>query len=174
MLALVEGEVNLIGADLRDACRRCWTGCSRGGGELVTLLVGAGAPAGLADALTGHLRAALAVRRGAGCTGGQPHYPLLVGWNDRRTPGHPLQDAGGREDRPRPWPTSSTWHRVGDLVYHFPRRYDERGEHTDIAALAVGEEVTVLAQVQRTTSGRCGSAAASCSRWWSATAPAAR
>jgi ATP-dependent DNA helicase RecG len=40
---------------------------------------------------------------------------------------------------------------VGDLVYHFPRRYDERGEHTDIRSLAVGEDVTVLGQVQRTT-----------------------
>ncbi|HEU4423453.1 MAG TPA: ATP-dependent DNA helicase RecG [Pilimelia sp.] len=38
-------------------------------------------------------------------------------------------------------------HTVGDLVYHFPRRYDERGEHTDILALRVGEDVTVLAQV---------------------------
>ena len=39
---------------------------------------------------------------------------------------------------------------VSDLVYHFPRRYDERGEHTDIRSLAVGEDVTVLGQVQRT------------------------
>jgi ATP-dependent DNA helicase RecG len=38
---------------------------------------------------------------------------------------------------------------VGDLLYHFPRRYDERGEHTDIRSLAVGEQVTVMAQVQR-------------------------
>jgi ATP-dependent DNA helicase RecG len=41
-------------------------------------------------------------------------------------------------------------HTAGDLIYHFPRRYDERGEHTDIRSLAVGEEVTVLGQVQRT------------------------
>lgn len=41
-------------------------------------------------------------------------------------------------------------HTAGDLVYHFPRRYDERGEHTDIRSLDVGEQVTVLAQVQRT------------------------
>ncbi|MGW0503666.1 ATP-dependent DNA helicase RecG [Micromonospora sp. NPDC003241] len=41
-------------------------------------------------------------------------------------------------------------HTAGDLLYHFPRRYDERGEHTDIRALDVGEQVTVLAQVQRT------------------------
>src|ERR1700704_6384728 len=40
---------------------------------------------------------------------------------------------------------------VGDLLYHFPRRYDERGEHTDIRALEVGEQVTVHAQVLRTT-----------------------
>ncbi|GAB3073689.1 ATP-dependent DNA helicase RecG [Micromonospora schwarzwaldensis] len=42
-------------------------------------------------------------------------------------------------------------HTAGDLLYHFPRRYDERGEHTDIRSLDVGEQVTVLAQVQRTT-----------------------
>ena len=42
-------------------------------------------------------------------------------------------------------------HTAGDLIYHFPRRYDERGEHTDIRSLDVGEQVTVLAQVQRTT-----------------------
>ncbi|MEV4755263.1 ATP-dependent DNA helicase RecG [Micromonospora sp. NPDC049559] len=41
-------------------------------------------------------------------------------------------------------------HTAGDLVYHFPRRYDERGEHTDIRSLTVGEDVTVLGQVQRT------------------------
>ncbi|HEX6685264.1 MAG TPA: ATP-dependent DNA helicase RecG [Candidatus Limnocylindrales bacterium] len=36
---------------------------------------------------------------------------------------------------------------AGDLIYHVPRRYDERGEHTDIRALEVGEQVTVMAQV---------------------------
>ncbi len=40
---------------------------------------------------------------------------------------------------------------VGDLLYHFPRRYDERGEHTDIRSLSIGEQVTVLAQVHRTS-----------------------
>jgi ATP-dependent DNA helicase RecG len=37
---------------------------------------------------------------------------------------------------------------VGDLIYHFPRRYDERGELTDIASLQVGDEVTIQAQVK--------------------------
>jgi ATP-dependent DNA helicase RecG len=40
-------------------------------------------------------------------------------------------------------------HTAGDLLYHFPRRYDERGEHTDLRALAVGEQATVMAQVKR-------------------------
>jgi ATP-dependent DNA helicase RecG len=39
-------------------------------------------------------------------------------------------------------------HTAGDLIYHFPRRYDQRGEHTDLRSLAVDEQVTVLAQVQ--------------------------
>jgi len=42
-------------------------------------------------------------------------------------------------------------HTAGDLIYHFPRRYDERGEHTDIRELVVGEQVTLLAQVQSAT-----------------------
>jgi ATP-dependent DNA helicase RecG len=39
---------------------------------------------------------------------------------------------------------------VADLLYHFPRRYDERGQHTDIRSLRVGDQVTVLAQVRTT------------------------
>ncbi|GAA4448691.1 ATP-dependent DNA helicase RecG [Phytohabitans houttuyneae] len=39
-------------------------------------------------------------------------------------------------------------HTAGDLLYHFPRRYDERGDHTDIRSLEVGEDVTVMAQVR--------------------------
>ncbi|WP_030436138.1 ATP-dependent DNA helicase RecG [Actinoplanes subtropicus] len=39
-------------------------------------------------------------------------------------------------------------HTAGDLIYHFPRRYDERGEHTDMRDLKIGEQVTLLAQVQ--------------------------
>jgi ATP-dependent DNA helicase RecG len=41
---------------------------------------------------------------------------------------------------------------IGDLIYHFPRRYDERGEPTDIRSLQVDEDVTVLAQVQAVSS----------------------
>ncbi|WP_018682092.1 ATP-dependent DNA helicase RecG [Actinokineospora enzanensis] len=36
---------------------------------------------------------------------------------------------------------------VGDLLRHYPRRYAERGQLTDIAGLEVGEHVTVMAKV---------------------------
>jgi ATP-dependent DNA helicase RecG len=38
---------------------------------------------------------------------------------------------------------------VGDLLRHYPRRYAERGELTDLAELQVGDQVTVLAEVKR-------------------------
>ncbi len=37
---------------------------------------------------------------------------------------------------------------VADLLRHYPRRYAERGELTDLASLRVGEDVTVLARVR--------------------------
>lgn len=37
---------------------------------------------------------------------------------------------------------------VDDLLRHYPRRYAERGELTDISALRVDEDVTVLARVE--------------------------
>ena len=40
---------------------------------------------------------------------------------------------------------------VGDLVRHYPRRYAERGELTDLADLRIGDEVTVLAEVRSVT-----------------------
>ena len=40
-------------------------------------------------------------------------------------------------------------HTVGDLLRHYPRRYAERGELTDVAGLELGEHATVLAQVER-------------------------
>jgi len=38
-------------------------------------------------------------------------------------------------------------HTVGDLVRHYPRRYAERGELTDLGSLRIDEHVTVLASV---------------------------
>jgi ATP-dependent DNA helicase RecG len=41
---------------------------------------------------------------------------------------------------------------VGDLLRHYPRRYEERGDLTDIASLALGEDVTVMARVKSAVS----------------------
>jgi ATP-dependent DNA helicase RecG len=38
-------------------------------------------------------------------------------------------------------------HTAGDLLRHYPRRYDKRGELTDLDALQIDEQVTVLARV---------------------------
>jgi ATP-dependent DNA helicase RecG len=50
---------------------------------------------------------------------------------------------------------------VGDLLRHYPRRYETRGELTDLASLVDGEYVTVQAEIATVTSrpmrGRSGS-----------------
>ncbi|HLU58553.1 MAG TPA: ATP-dependent DNA helicase RecG [Pseudonocardia sp.] len=38
---------------------------------------------------------------------------------------------------------------VGELVRHYPRRYVDRGKLTDIAGLEIGEQATLVAQVER-------------------------
>jgi ATP-dependent DNA helicase RecG len=50
--------------------------------------------------------------------------------------------------RPRRWPTISSCTQPATCSTTSPRRYDERGEHTDLRALAVGEQATVMAQVK--------------------------
>ena len=40
-------------------------------------------------------------------------------------------------------------HTVGDLLRHYPRRYQARGELTDLADLTLEDEVTVLAEVEK-------------------------
>ncbi|WP_116110810.1 ATP-dependent DNA helicase RecG [Amycolatopsis ruanii] len=40
-------------------------------------------------------------------------------------------------------------HTVADLLRHYPRRYAERGELTDIAGLEIGEHATVMARVEK-------------------------
>ncbi len=42
-------------------------------------------------------------------------------------------------------------HTVGELLRHYPRRYERRGELTDLASLRDGEHVTVLAQIKAVT-----------------------
>jgi len=42
-------------------------------------------------------------------------------------------------------------HTVGDLLHHYPRRYEERGQLTRLADLPLDEHVTVVAQVAKAT-----------------------
>ncbi|MER5333913.1 DAK2 domain-containing protein [Micromonospora sp. NPDC002717] len=79
VLALVEGEVHLIGADLADTCAAVVDRMLGGGGELVTLLSGADAPAGLAEAVREHVARRWPFVEVQAYPGGQPYYPLLVG-----------------------------------------------------------------------------------------------
>ncbi|MFB9234263.1 DAK2 domain-containing protein [Plantactinospora siamensis] len=79
VLGLVEGEVNLIGADLTQTCRALLDRMLGGGGELVTLLFGAGAPDGLDQELRAYLAGRWPFVEVQVYDGGQPNYPLLVG-----------------------------------------------------------------------------------------------
>ncbi|PZF87069.1 Dak phosphatase, partial [Micromonospora deserti] len=79
VLALVEGEVHLIGRDLVDTCVAVVDRMLGGGGELVTLLSGADAPDGLADAVREHVGRRWPFVEVQAYPGGQPYYPLLVG-----------------------------------------------------------------------------------------------
>ncbi|WP_433391231.1 DAK2 domain-containing protein [Micromonospora sp. KLBMP9576] len=79
VLALVEGEVHLIGSDLTDTCTAVVDRMLGGGGELVTLLSGADAPDGLTDAVREHVERRWPFVEVHAYRGGQPHYPLLVG-----------------------------------------------------------------------------------------------
>ena len=79
ILGLVEGDVNVIGKDLEQTCATLLDRMLGGGGELVTLVLGATAPAGLGDALATHLAHAWPFAEVRVYAGGQPHHPLLVG-----------------------------------------------------------------------------------------------
>jgi dihydroxyacetone kinase-like predicted kinase len=79
VLALVEGEVLLIGSDLSTVCATLLDRMLDGGGEMVTLVLGAGAPADLGEGLTRYLADHRPFVEVQTFDGGQPHYPLLVG-----------------------------------------------------------------------------------------------
>ena len=79
VLALVEGEVNLIGQDLHDTAVILLDRMLAAGGEMLTLIVGADAPPDLGDLLAAHIAQAWPFVETHVYHGGQPHYPLLVG-----------------------------------------------------------------------------------------------
>jgi DAK2 domain fusion protein YloV len=79
LVGLVDGEVHVIGADLAEVCRRLLDRMLGGGGELVTLVLGADAPPGLQDVLRAHAGQAWPFVDLQCYAGGQPRYHLLVG-----------------------------------------------------------------------------------------------
>jgi DAK2 domain fusion protein YloV len=79
ILGLVEGEVNLIGAELMPTCRDLLDRLLSGGGELVTLMTGEDAPGDLAGQLREHLAQRWPFVEVQVIAGGQPRYPLVLG-----------------------------------------------------------------------------------------------
>lgn len=79
VLALVDGEVLLIGTDLAGTCRNLLDQLLGGGGELVTLILGDEAPDGLGDDLATYVTRGWPFVEANTFVGGQPHFPLLVG-----------------------------------------------------------------------------------------------
>jgi hypothetical protein len=79
VLGLIEGEVVVIGSDLRAVAAELVERLLLSGGELVTVVAGSDCPPGLVDALTDDVRATHPLTDVETHDGGQPHYPLLVG-----------------------------------------------------------------------------------------------
>ena len=79
VLGLVDGDVVSIGSDVAGVAQDVLDRMLNGGGELVTLLLGSGAEAGLAATLQSHLRHTRPEVEVGVHDSGQPHYPLLVG-----------------------------------------------------------------------------------------------
>ena len=64
----------------------------------------------------------------------------------------PLKDLVGKASKPLESALDLTT--VADLLRHYPRRFSERGELTDLSQLVEGEEVTVQAEISGATSRR--------------------
>ncbi|MEV4352152.1 DAK2 domain-containing protein [Actinoplanes sp. NPDC049596] len=79
LLGLVDGEVHVIGDDLAAVSLQLLDRMLGGGGELATLVLGAGAPDGLEDKLRGYVARAWPFVELHSYAGGQPRYHLLVG-----------------------------------------------------------------------------------------------
>lgn len=79
VLGLIDGDVAVIGPELAKTAIMVVDRMLAAGGELVTLVIGAEAPADLADVVTAHLSAARAEVDVVVVVGGQQTYPLLIG-----------------------------------------------------------------------------------------------
>jgi len=78
-LGLIDGDVSVIGADLADVATRILGRMLSGGGELVTLITGTGAPGDLADTVRARLHEHRPDVEVVVYEGGQDRYPLLIG-----------------------------------------------------------------------------------------------
>jgi ATP-dependent DNA helicase RecG len=72
---------------------------------------------------------------------------MPAGWDE------PLSRSLGRQTA-KALATGLDIHTVGDLLRHYPRRYAERGQLTDLDSLRLDEQVTVLAMVDTVTTRR--------------------
>jgi fatty acid kinase len=79
VLGLIDGDVALIGADIAAVAAGVIERMLDAGGELVTLITGADAPAGTADRLVGELHTRRPEVECVVYDGGQEVYPLLIG-----------------------------------------------------------------------------------------------
>jgi len=78
-LGVVDGDFAVVGSDLTAVAIEVVERLLSGGGELVTLVVGAGEHESLARAVSGHLRTTHRQVEVSVLNGGQPRYPLLIG-----------------------------------------------------------------------------------------------
>ncbi|PZS32623.1 MAG: Dak phosphatase [Pseudonocardiales bacterium] len=79
VLGLADGDVAVVGADVAAVARELLDRLLTGGGELVTLVIGAGADPALGKELVAYLREGRPAVETVVYDGGQPHYPLLIG-----------------------------------------------------------------------------------------------
>ena len=79
VLGLIEGDVVLIGSDVEEVAVALVDRMLAGGGELVTVVAGADAPAGMAERLASHVERGHPGAEAVTYDGGQPHYPVLLG-----------------------------------------------------------------------------------------------
>nr|WP_308315527.1 DAK2 domain-containing protein [Streptomyces sp. ISL-100] len=79
VLGLIDGDVVVIGSDLTAAARTVLDRMLAAGGEMVTLVLGEDAPAGLAEYLEAHVRESHLAVDTVTYDGGRQSSPLLIG-----------------------------------------------------------------------------------------------
>ncbi|MFT2018971.1 DAK2 domain-containing protein [Streptomyces sp. 796.1] len=79
VLGMIDGDVAVIGADLLGTARTVLDRMLAAGGELVTLVLGAGVPSDLAERLERHVRETHLAVDTISYRGEQPAAPLLIG-----------------------------------------------------------------------------------------------